>query len=154
MADKFIALAKQDGRTLDQLQLQKLVYIAHGWCLAATGQPLTGDRPEAWDHGPIYRRLADALAGRGLDPVFGTTSCQADAETSSGLDAVEVAMIVRTYKEYGSFPASQLSNLTRRANAPWEQVYQRGAGRFKDISHLLVREQFVELASSSSRSRR
>ena len=47
IADEFIALASQDGRALDQLQLEKLVYIAHGWCLAATGQPLTGDRPEA-----------------------------------------------------------------------------------------------------------
>ena len=34
IANRFIALASADGRALDQIQLQKLVYIAHGWFLA------------------------------------------------------------------------------------------------------------------------
>lgn len=148
IADEFLALAKKDGRALGQLQLQKLVYIAHGWCLAATGQPLTGDRPEAWEHGPMYRRLADALAGCGLDPVSGVTGPAATADGSSVLDPIEVAIIARTYSEYGNFAASQLSGLTRRGNAPWGEVYSGGAGKFKDIPHALVRGQFVELASS------
>jgi len=152
VANEFIALARQDGRALDQLQLQKLVYIAHGWCLAATGQPLTGDRPEAWEHGPIYRRLAEALADRGLDPVDHIAGPVAVSDKASVLEPIEVAFITRTFKEYGSFPAPQLSSLTRRGNAPWKTVYDCGAGRFRDISHILVRDQFVELASSSSSS--
>lgn len=147
IADEFIALAERDGRALDQLQLQKLVYIAHGWCLAATGQPLTGDRPEAWEHGPVYRRLADALLGQGLDLIDVAKGPVARPSSSSVLEPIEVAMISRTYKDYGGFAASQLSSLTRRGNAPWEKVYDGGAGKFRDISHALVRGHFVELAS-------
>lgn len=47
IANRFIRLAATEGRCFDQMQLQDLVYIAHGWCLALTGEPLTGDRPEA-----------------------------------------------------------------------------------------------------------
>jgi uncharacterized phage-associated protein len=68
IANEFIRLAAADGRTFDQLQLHALVYIAHGWHLALNGEPLTGDRPEAWDFGPMYRRLADALAAYGSSP--------------------------------------------------------------------------------------
>src|SRR4051794_743511 len=69
IANEFIRLAAADGRAFDQLQLQGLVYVAHGWCLAFHDQPLTGDRPEAWEFGPMYRRLADALAPYGREPV-------------------------------------------------------------------------------------
>jgi len=53
IATVFIRRGLEHGRAFDQMQLQKLIYIAHGWSLAATGEPLTGDRPEAWDLGPI-----------------------------------------------------------------------------------------------------
>lgn len=69
IANDFIGMAKTVGRPLDQLQLQALVYIAHGWCLAFLDQPLTGDRPEAWEYGPVYRRLANALAGYGREAI-------------------------------------------------------------------------------------
>jgi uncharacterized phage-associated protein len=55
-------MAVGDRRKFDQMQLQELVYIAHGWCLAISGEPLTGERPEAMPYGPEYRRLANALA--------------------------------------------------------------------------------------------
>jgi uncharacterized phage-associated protein len=69
IANEFIRRGLQEGRAFNQMELQKLVYIAHGWCLAFSGQPLTGDRPEAWDFGPVYRRLADALCTFGTDAV-------------------------------------------------------------------------------------
>ena len=65
IANEFIRRGLREGRAFDQMQLQKLVYIAHGWCLAFSGEPLTGDRPEAWDFGPVYRRLANALQSQG-----------------------------------------------------------------------------------------
>ena len=69
IADEFLRLAAANGERLNQLQLQDLVYIAHGWRLALSGEPLTGDRPEASETGPIYRRLANVFAGYGMDPL-------------------------------------------------------------------------------------
>jgi uncharacterized phage-associated protein len=51
------------------MQLQKLVYIAHGWNLAINGTPLTSDIPAAWDYGPVYRDLFEALRAYGSNPV-------------------------------------------------------------------------------------
>ena len=157
IANRFIVLASADGRALDQIQLQKLVYVAHGWCLAISGEPLTGDRPEAWEFGPVYRRLADALLACGLEPVTNqlaegareesTTSDQKDAPD---LDELELDVIARIYHDYGAFSGSQLSNLTRRGNAPWREIYADGRGKYREIPHRLIRAQFVQLANRRS----
>lgn len=161
IANDFIRLAVAENRALDQSQLQKLVYIAHGWCLALFDQPLTGDRPEAWEFGPVYRRLADALApyGRTLvtreirmgDIRDGSWIPDGGMRTLSELDAFERDLIASVYQEYGSFGGCRLSALTRRGVAPWAQVYADGAGEFRDIPHDLVKAQFVELARQSDR---
>jgi uncharacterized phage-associated protein len=78
IANELIRMASADGKAFDQMHLQELVYIAHGWCLVITGAPLTGDRPEALEHGPEYRRLAKALAKWGLEPV--TTEIEVEDE--------------------------------------------------------------------------
>lgn len=159
IANEFIRLAALDGRAFDQMQLQKLVYIAHGWTLALTGEPLTGDRPEAWDFGPMYRRLADALAAYGRQPVTQTIPlgrgsnpgvCTEADGTWSELEPIERELISRITREYGVFSSSQLSALTRGDDAPWAHVYRAGEGRFRDISHALVRGQFVRLAQRTT----
>jgi uncharacterized phage-associated protein len=100
---------------------------------------LTGDRPEAWDFGPVYRRLADVLEACGLDPVKKIMT------KVSNLDPSELTMIARVYRDYGQFSGAQLSNLTRRGTALWHQVYADGAGKLRDIPHELMRAQFVAL---------
>jgi len=156
VANEFIRLAAADNRAFDQIQLQKLIYIAHGWCLAISGEPLTGDRPEAWDFGPAYRRLADALSPCGLDPVTAPIADKSVEEERTlvrdytNVDVLELDVITRIYHEYGGFTGSQLSNLTRRGSTPWHQVYADGSGRFREIPHKLIREQFVTLAEKQS----
>ena len=159
IANEFIRLAAEDGRAFDQMQLQKLVYIAHGWALAMTGEPLTGDRPEAWDFGPMYRRLADALAKSGRHlvrrPIPLETASNLEVFTEgdgvwSKLEKIERELIARVAKDYGVFSSSQLSALTRGDDAPWAAVYRSGEGRYRDIPHALIRDQFVRLAQRIS----
>jgi uncharacterized phage-associated protein len=157
IANELIRLASLDGKAFDQMQLQELVYIAHGWCLAITGQPLTGDRPEALEHGPEYRRLAKALAPFGVDPVTSEIMIADEARTVSrtdatvggaiGLSPVEREILARTYADYGGLQTSRLATLTRAEGTPWAQVFAGGAGKFRDIPHQLIRAQFVELAA-------
>jgi uncharacterized phage-associated protein len=160
IANEFIRLAAEDRRAFDQLQLQALVYIAHGWRLALTGEPLTGDRPEAWDTGPTYRRLAGTLADYGQEPITGeifTEDAFAEADqrsakglTRSDLDHSETDLIREIYQNYGAFEAWQLSALTRKGDTPWMQVFAGGTGKYRDIPHNLVKAQFVELLRQSA----
>jgi uncharacterized phage-associated protein len=148
VAKEFVRLAAASGSCLDQMQLQKLVYIAHGWCLAVTGQPLTGDRPEAWEFGPVYARLARVLRSLGTTAVtlelfsFGSTS---------DLEAFEMDLIVMTWRDFGVLEAPQLAILTQGAGTPWKSIYANGAGEGRDIPHRLVADQFCELAHVTGR---
>ena len=153
IANEFIRLADAEGRTLTQMQLQKLVYIAHGWNLAINGAPLTVDEPQAWDYGPVYPELWKALRSYGREPVerlikyrdympFASSDKVAEAE----LEDHERALIERVYSDYGKFPAFKLSALTHRDGTPWTQVYDDGAGKFDEIPADKIREHFVDLA--------
>jgi uncharacterized phage-associated protein len=157
IANELVKLAAESGDTLDQMRLQELVYIAHGWCLAITGEPLTGDRPEALEHGPEYRRLADVLARWGIDPVSEEIRSLGDARLCSKMDAIsrsggellahERDILVRTYANYRSLETAQLATLTRAEGTPWHRVFAGGAGKSRDIPHGMIRAQFADIAA-------
>jgi uncharacterized phage-associated protein len=156
IANDLIAMARSEGKAFDQMHLQELVYIAHGWCLVITGEPLTGDRPEALEHGPEYRRLADALARWGVQPVTSEIELphqhlnrsETDATFAANeLLAVEREILGRIYSEYGDLQTRQLALLTRSRGTPWDHVFASGAGKGRDIPHQLIRAQFEEVAA-------
>jgi uncharacterized phage-associated protein len=156
IANEFIRRAAADGKGLTQMQLQKLVYIAHGWNLAINGAPLTRDEPEAWDYGPVYKELRRALRPYGRDEVTreirkseyvpGTFDDNPDEPAVAALTPEEQAVVDRVYRDYGKFHAFQLSALTHRAGTPWTEVYANGAGKFDEIPPQMIRDHFVELA--------
>ena len=156
IANEFLRCAWRHGQACDQMQLQKLVYIAHGWCLAFSGEPLTGDRPEAWEFGPSYRRLADAVAQHGTRAV--TTLIYADVSVlnrsdaspvKSDLSQFEMDTIAMVYTDYGALSAARLASLTQGPGTPWRLVYDGGAGTWRDIPHWMIREQFAKYATEA-----
>ncbi|WP_114227115.1 MULTISPECIES: Panacea domain-containing protein [Sphingomonas] len=143
---EMVLAASGFGISLNQLQLQKLIYIAHGWCLASTGEPLTGDRPDADKFGPVYARLAELLRPTRLEPV--TIASFAAVELGQA-DASEMELIALTLREYGSLSTAQLAVVTQGQNTPWSSIYANGSGEGRDIPHALVRNQFRELGRAS-----
>lgn len=162
IANEFIRRAAADGTHLTQMQLQKLVYIAHGWKLAITGHPLTHDAPEAWEYGPVYKELRRSLRSYGRSGVAreiknceyvpGVFEEDDDAIANASLDESEKEVIDRVYQDYGKFHAFQLSALTHRDGTPWTQVYDHGKGKYDEIPPELIREHFVELAQNQANS--
>ncbi len=69
VANELLDLAGRSNRKLTQIDIQKLVYFAHGWHLALTDQDLIPDQIEAWTYGPVVRRLYDALKKFGNSPI-------------------------------------------------------------------------------------
>ncbi len=49
------------GAVLTPLQVLKLVYLAHGWCLGVHTQPLIDESVEAWRAGPVIRPLYNVI---------------------------------------------------------------------------------------------
>ena len=160
IANEFIRLASRDGRGLTQMQLQKLVYIAHGWCLAINGKRLTTDDPQAWDYGPVYQELHRALRRYGRKPIDqeirkadffpGEFDDEPEMPAVARLDSAERAVIQRVYRDYGKYHAFQLSALTHRDGTPWTLVFAKGEGKSDHIPADMIRDHFVNLARSKA----
>jgi uncharacterized phage-associated protein len=140
IANEFIARAKREGRSLTHMHIQKLVYLAHGWNLAVNGKSLIEDDIEAWDFGPVVRKLYDALKQNTNRPVrqkirWGddTPFRSDDGEVAEAdLSPKEEAVIEKVWSTYKNFEAFQLSALTHEHGSPWDEFYERGKNRVID----------------------
>ncbi|MGT8840350.1 Panacea domain-containing protein, partial [Vibrio cholerae] len=67
VAKELLFLAKGSGINLTNMQIQKLVYIAHGLHLAIQKEALLEEPVRAWKHGPVipevYRAYKQYLNG-------------------------------------------------------------------------------------------
>lgn len=150
---------------LTQMQLQKLVYIAHGWNLAINDAPLTkANEPiEAWDYGPVYRRLYRKTKLFGAKPLGRLIRSNDDQvyEFFNGLpddgetemaepDRNEAAVLGKVWDSYGDLPAVQLSALTHRPGTPWSEVYAREP-RDGVIPDELIKQHYSKLAAQRLR---
>ncbi len=120
VANAFLDLANRSGRRLTNMQLQKLVYIAHGYSLALLGKPLFSDDIHAWEFGPVvpilYKPLRKYGAGYVTEPVL-----TADFLVSEGSE--EMTIIRNVWDAYGKYSGPQLSAITHQEGTPWSGVW-------------------------------
>ena len=127
IAEWFLERAKRDGEFLTQMKLQKLVYIAHGWCLALLDQPLLQDEVEAWKWGPVIRSIYRDFAIFGSDPILWNSTSSVD----SRLDGTVLKVLERVWEVYKRFTASELSSMTHQSGTPWSNSYRAENPRSK-----------------------
>lgn len=142
IANEFLKL--KDGPA-NQMWLQKLVYIAHGWNLAINREPLVEDRIEAWDGGPVLRVIWNHFRDLGRN---GKDSLLARADGVSfeaALSDSERAVIQHVWKRYGSYSGNELSMMTHQEGTPWSNAYF-GRGRNAALDNVDIQQHFTELA--------
>lgn len=144
VADKFIRLAKNDGG-LTQMQLLKLVYIAHGWMLGVFEEALICDEIQAWKYGPVIPSLYEQLKLNGASKITNPILQEEAIFSDKEVDAIEF-----TFKSYGKLSAFQLSNITHQDNTPWDQTYGKGDGWAEIISNSSIKQHYQELAKKYS----
>lgn len=101
------------------MQVQKLVYLAHGYGLALLDEPLIYSDVQAWQWGPVFPRLYKKLSKFGAGKV--TESLNAADEVDRDLEGYEV--ITGVWKAFGHWTGARLSGLTHQPNSPWSQQY-------------------------------
>ena len=129
-----------------QLSIQKLTYIAHGWNLAINGEPLVEELPQAWDNGPVFRSIWDHIKDYGyrgqnctlVDPLT-------KEEIRESLTPQEEAIIDHVWRKYGGKSSAELSNMTHKVGTPWYKAYF-GGSRNSRLSNDEIRQHYVELA--------
>jgi uncharacterized phage-associated protein len=158
VANYFLDLAKAEGMTLSHMQLQKLVYIAHGWHLAVTGEPLITDVVEAWQFGPVIRSIYqdlkhfghEPISGRLKDPIFNPATGDFDVAVADfPPDTRDV--VDKVWQAYKKFSALQLSAMTHQPDTPWHDVAggmraSEVKSKYLTISDDAIRTHYLTLA--------
>jgi uncharacterized phage-associated protein len=140
-------LKRHSGTSIPaQMQLQKLVYIAHGWNLAINAQPLVSESPEAWDNGPVFRSLWDHIRDWGFGAKTKLLEEPFDGKVASAsLSKDEMDVIDHVWKKYGQYNGLQLSRMTHEPNTPWTATYF-ARGRNQSIPNDETKKHYIQLA--------
>jgi uncharacterized phage-associated protein len=110
------------------MEMQKLVYFAHGWMLGVYERPLISQRVEAWDYGPVISDLYHAFKHFGNLPITqpaksaqmtGRAFHVTQPEFPKHQDPQVASLLDRVWATYKHFTAIQLSNMTHAPDSPW-----------------------------------
>jgi uncharacterized phage-associated protein len=144
IANKVLELTTSKNIAVSKMKLLKLVYFCHGWHLGLTGKPLCSEPAEAWQYGPVFSSLYNALSQyKGADSIVYpiVSSGIADDVVSDGY---QVALINKVIDEYGNLNAFQLSDLSHEDNGPWHKTVTTNIARFSKISNDDLAKHFNE----------
>lgn len=120
-ADYIIYKLNEDGRPLNVLKLQKLMYYVQAWHLAYHRSPMFHGPFEAWIHGPVNPTLYARF--RRSHQLYGMVTV---ADVKSGFDPGQLdqddrAFIDSVIEAYGGFSGSQLEEISHR-ELPWQKA--------------------------------
>lgn len=165
IANYFIEQSGMAGYEITHMKVQKLTYIAHGWCLAMLDRPLTRESVEAWEYGPVYPNLYQELKEHGKEPIHDLIldlavadqkikfqPASIDMESGDGEEKAEIlALLNKIWEVYGSYTALELSAMTHEQGTPWDEIVSRFPQvRLKHvpIPDELIKQHYVDMAHS------
>ena len=132
VANAFLDLAEEQCKTLTNMQVQKLVFLAQGYCMALLDRPIHYHNTHAWQFGPVIPRLYKNLQKYGN----GVVSEHVTTDESIDKNSEDYQIVRGVFKVYGGYTGGQLSSLTHEAGTPWSQTW--GQNRFGIIDDELM----------------
>jgi uncharacterized phage-associated protein len=146
IAWKLLKEGKIKGIELSNLQLQKLVYICHGYMLGWKNKPLSSEPMEAWEYGPVVDSVYHLFKSNGSKVI------PVKEDIATGLDGDEEAehIINGVLTLYGNKGAIDLVSLTHQPGTPWRETWDKNAKHKYSIpiSDDLIKNHFRKLVSS------
>ena len=133
-ASYLISLVDADeGDSISNLKLQKLLYYSQGFHLAIFDKPLFPEAIKKWAHGPVVPQAYHLYKqyGSGPIPIQKIDPKEYTDEVSSFLDEV--------YQVYGQFSAARLRNMTHN-EPPYNEAEDSG-----EISQESMKQYFKTL---------
>jgi len=170
IANYFLDRAASEGKSLDQMKLQKLVYYANGWHLVFKNAPLIDEQVEAWPYGPVIPSLRDSFRIYGDQPIASPASYLVPNRGTNLIDEIEEvvptigqgnppdlpfvkSLLDRVWQVYGKYTGVQLSNMTHEPGTPWDKVNRQHNGEIPkgtDIPAEYMRGYFQSLAKKKA----
>lgn len=107
-----MALADAHGLRLSLTQLQKLLYIVYGTCLAILGHPpFRNEPPRAWPFGPVFQTARRVL--------FVAVDDWDVPQVSESVPEDIRRIIEKVITHFGSWPPGALIDWVCTPGAPW-----------------------------------
>ena len=130
--------AKEQGKCFTNLQLQKLVYVAHGLSLAYFQRPLILDDVLAWKYGPVIPSVYFGFKKFGSSEVTDYREVMLDSESEGIVRDVAAKL--------GHLTGEQLIELTHRSGTPWSKTWDGTHQRV--IKDSLIKEHYDAILKS------
>ncbi len=150
VANWFILKSKEQAESMTAMKLQKLIYYAHGWCLALYNEPLVEDQVEAWTYGPVFPKVYHLAKYYGSEPITSPLNeIFSDPSFIPGSDP-RIPLLEKIWEVYGGYSASQLSRMTHEVGAPWDKTIKDNPGRRgTDIPDKVLQEYFSQVRNQT-----
>lgn len=130
VANLLLDTIEQRGRQATHIDLQKLLYFAHGRFLVSSGVPLVSGYFEAWRRGPVHPTVYHAFKEAGARPiafraertnlVTGQRSIAPAPDSPLAREHLDLVAIF-----YGRFTTGHLIEISRATGAPWDLTVNR-----------------------------
>lgn len=135
IANKIIANTDiNQGETISNLKLQKMLYYLQGFFIAVFDKKLFEEPIEAWQYGPVVRDAYFHFKEFGPASI----SLKGD-EKIIDLTHNEDELFREVMEEYGQFSAIKLMNMTHE-ELPWKKTFSENPQG--EISYELLKEYF------------
>jgi len=112
-------LCEKSGWSLTNLELQKLIYLAHMFHLGQYNEPLVKEHFEAWDYGPVQPDLYHHIKVYGSSKVKSMFRLGKDIED----DTSEAKILDKVCEQLSSKPARWLVAVTHWQDGAWAKHY-------------------------------
>jgi uncharacterized phage-associated protein len=144
LANYILDKAEKSGVALTQMQLQKLVYFAHGWHLANTGQPLSKAWFSAWKWGPVNTQIYNKFKKYGGKPITGLAKDQNGEAFPVEFSDYSRKILDEVFDNLGQLNGPQLSKETHLPGSPWYKVWNNGKGENAPIPDDMIKDYFEQ----------
>ena len=120
---------------MSNLELQKILYLAHMFHLGRTGQPLVFERFEAWDYGPVIPDLYHRVKGFGNGPVRNVFHWVPAVPPGPEYDTIRESADATRHTS-----PSRLVAITHWDRGAWAQCYRPGVAGISIPNDLIAAE--------------
>ena len=135
VAEQILWLRGEMEQKTTPFQLQKLIYIAHGWMLGEQERPLVSDEVRAWEYGPVFLEVYHRYKKFGGSPITEPTANRAHFLTDG-----QRRMIDKVVREY-NLPFADLYSIVHHESTPWSKIWKE-KGRNAVIPNHIIQEHY------------
>ena len=149
VANAFLSKAFKEKKRISPMKMQKLAYIAHGYSLVESNDPLLDEAFQAWKFGPVLNSLYHVCKYFGKDGInryLSDSDWGVREETPAPIpeDSQALDIIDYVWKTYSNESAFSLSCWTHEKGGPWDEATNGGQNvlRYQSISNDSIKEYF------------